>query len=66
MRKKYYECYSYNLMQFLLENGQMPFSVTVHNKTKKTIWLFNINEKLSSSLKEWTKRGKERTCSVAN
>ncbi|MFP3357610.1 hypothetical protein R0K17_09560 [Planococcus sp. SIMBA_143] len=54
--KKYYECYSYNQMKFLSENGEHPIKVSIHNKTKRTFWIYKIidNDNLSKLLKEWS------------
>ncbi|GIN58485.1 hypothetical protein J8TS2_28040 [Lederbergia ruris] len=56
MRKKIYECYSYNLMRFLMENGQVPFSVSIHKRSRKTMWTFEMNPKLSRLLNVWTNK----------
>ena len=54
--KKTYECYSYYMMKYLLENKVVPIGVKVHRKTDKTFWQYEINDELSELLTAWTNK----------
>lgn len=60
MKTGNYECFSYRQMKYLLENNVVPMSVTAHNKTKRTMWIYERNEALDKFLTKWTK--KENLC----
>lgn len=54
MRTGKYNCFSYNQMKFLLENGQVPIHCMAHSETKRTFWIFEQNVDLSGLLNTWT------------
>lgn len=53
---KYFYCYSWNLKEFLLSNGQVSIVVGIHPKTHKKYWVFNGTEQLNNLLTEWKLR----------
>lgn len=55
---KPFDCYSFHLMRYLLENGQVPTAMKTHNTTGKTFWRYIMTDELSKLLKEWTERKK--------
>lgn len=56
MNRKYYDCYSLNLLRFLRENGIEPIRAKTHHKTRNTIWVFLKNEELDTLLTKWSNR----------
>lgn len=48
---KLFYCYSNKLKNELLENGYRYLHSGVHNKTKKTFWVYEGNEELNQFLK---------------
>lgn len=59
MNRKYYDCFSIRLVQYLRDNNVEPLRAKTHHKTNKTIWVFELDDNLSKLLKEWTARGKK-------
>lgn len=53
---KKYNCYSYPMMQFLLDKGIVPSLVTIHYTTGKTMWIYDMNDELSKQLTVWSSR----------
>lgn len=60
MKKKYYNCFSYNQMIYLRGKGVMPIAVKMHYKTSKSFWIFVMTEELDKFLVEWSKRTNNR------
>lgn len=60
MNRKYYNCYSLGLMKFLAENNIHPVKKLMHDRTKNTIYVYRLDNKLSKLLTKWTNRGKDR------
>ena len=54
--EKYFYCYSRPLKQYLYENGIRFITKSIHDKTKKSYWLFEGTEKLNKLLDEWRLR----------
>jgi hypothetical protein len=38
-----------------MDNKIVPVGVTMHSKSKKTFWVFLMNNELSDLLEKWTK-----------
>ena len=53
---KYFYCYSWNLKEFLLSNGQVSIVAGIHPKTHKKYWVFDGTEQLNNLLTEWKLR----------
>lgn len=53
MSKVYY-CYSHNLKNFLLKNGEQYIASGYHPKTQKKFWMFLRNENLDALLGSWS------------
>lgn len=54
MDRKVYECYSRPLHAYLEEHGQEYIKKFIHNKTKVTCYVYEVNEELEELLKTWT------------
>lgn len=61
--KKYYNCFSLTQLKYIKSNGIKPINVMIHSKTKRTFWIFKIDDALSEVLTNWTllKKNKEKT-----
>ena len=55
-QKKIYCCYSMNLKNFLSENGVRYELEALSKSTRKTFWLYIIDERLQKLLQEWAAR----------
>lgn len=58
--KKYYECYSEGLHNYLIKNGLRPIRSFVHNKTKVVCYVYLMTSELSKLLNEWTETNPNR------
>ena len=54
--EKYFYCYSYNLKEFIVENGIKPIMSSVHDKTKKKFWVFENSKYITECLDLWRLR----------
>lgn len=59
MEKKYYECYSRPLHLFLEQEGEEYLRKFIHNRTKVTCYVYEMNEHLEELLSKWTHGRKE-------
>lgn len=55
-QKRIYCCYSLNLKNYLSENGIRYEIEALSKSTRKTFWLYIIDDKLNQLLQEWTIR----------
>lgn len=55
MAKEYYECFSENLYNYLVNKGFKPVRTYEHNKTKVTCHVFKVTKELSEALYNWSK-----------
>ena len=55
MAKEYYECFSENLYNYLIDKGFKSIRTYKHNKTKVTCHVFKITKELSEALYNWSK-----------
>lgn len=55
MAKEYYECFSENLYNYLVDKGFTPVRTYVHNRTKVTCHVFKVTKELSEALYNWSK-----------
>lgn len=53
MAKKYYECFSSRLHEFLLKEGHMPVQSYIHNRTGVKCNVYRMTDDLSKSLYKW-------------
>ena len=53
---KYFYCYSYNLKQFLVENGHRYIANSINSNTNKKFWVFEGTAELNSLLDVWRVR----------
>lgn len=51
--KKYFECFSINLHDFILSKGIEHDRTYVHNRTKVLCHVYKITPELSEALMEW-------------
>lgn len=52
-----YNCFSYNVMKYLSQQGIEPIHVMIHSKTKKTFWIYDkSDDRLDIMLKQWSAR----------
>lgn len=54
MKKKYYDCFSTLLKEFLEANEVYPYKTVTHHKNSNTIWVYLKNDELDLLLSEWT------------
>lgn len=54
MKKKFYNCYSTNMMVFFTENKVLPINMLFHDRTKKRIWIYELNHNFSKLLIQWS------------
>ena len=54
MNKKYYNCFSYNLKNYLEQLGFKAIDKKEHHTTKRTFWVYPMTETLSVALKAWS------------
>lgn len=52
-KKKFFYCYSLNLLRYLKENDMKPIDRDIHPTSKKTMWIFLINNRLDYLLQQW-------------
>lgn len=57
---KNYNCFSLTQLKYIKSNGIEPIHKMIHSETKKTFWIFEMNDKLSRVLTEWTELRKHR------
>lgn len=55
-KNKYFYCYSNNLKNRLLEEGERFICVGINERSNKRFWLFEQSEKLSEVLTDWKER----------
>lgn len=53
MAKKYYECFSVKLHEFLQEEGHEHVREYIHNKTGVKCHVYRMSDELSQSLHDW-------------
>ena len=53
MIRKYFECYSSRLNEFLMENGLAPIRQFYHNTTGVLCHVYVMTDELSELLKQW-------------
>ena len=53
MSKKYYECFSAKLTEFLIANGEVPIREYIHRTTGAKCNVFKMNKTLSALLNQW-------------
>lgn len=51
--QKYFYCYSRNLKNRLLDEGERFICVGINERSNKRFWLFEQSEKLSEVLSDW-------------
>lgn len=51
-----YKCFSNNLKEFLMQEGNEYITIAIDPKTNKTFWMFIKDDRLDSSLTKWTER----------
>lgn len=56
MSKKFYNCFSPRMMAFFAENNVLPEEMFFHHRTDRRVWVYEMNDKLSVLLTEWTSR----------
>ena len=55
MAQEYYECFSENLYNYLVNKGFKSIRTYKHNKTKVTCHVFKVTKELSEALYNWSK-----------
>lgn len=53
MEKKYFYCYSTNMKKFFCDNGLRYITKSVHDKTKRTFWVFESSDRVTELLNKW-------------
>lgn len=56
MNKKYFFCYSENVMKFLKSNGIKYITEAKHVKTDKIFWLYEGTKELNELLDIWNNK----------
>lgn len=57
---KKYNCFSLTQLKYIKSKGIEPIHKMIHSGTKKTFWIFKLDDELSGVLKEWSEKRKTK------